>query len=430
MTYTLFGDGLHDDTSAIQELLDSGLSCVTLPPPAKHYLISNTLVLHSNQELRLDKWTEIILAPKANVPMLTNSDYENGNSRIAVTGGIWNGNNLCQAPNPQMVTLHGENRGDGFKRLPMPTDWPSDPITGHPSVMAEIHDLPWHPKRYWGDLMLFVKIDHFDMRDVTLRNPVTYAVHSAMLTNFTFTNITFDFNEGHPSPNNMDGLHFDGGCRFGKISNLKGACYDDLLAFNGEDGRLESPLFGPISDIEVDGIFAERCHSAARFLSNGSLISNITIRNVYGTFYRYAFGFTHYFPKCKTRGAFDGLVFENLFISKALPLPSDWNRCPDWGLFWGEGAGTVGTMRISGLHRIEETTPVPSFEFEQNFEIDHLTIENCTTENHLEQPIAFFQNAGKINHLTLRNNTIRPFNGTENVRNFVNTGTIQEQELL
>lgn len=33
----LVGDGVHDDTAAIQARLDSGTSCVYLPPPATCY---------------------------------------------------------------------------------------------------------------------------------------------------------------------------------------------------------------------------------------------------------------------------------------------------------------------------------------------------------------------------------------------------------
>ena len=37
---SLVGDGVVDDTVAIQARLDSGMGCVYLPPPAKHDLIS------------------------------------------------------------------------------------------------------------------------------------------------------------------------------------------------------------------------------------------------------------------------------------------------------------------------------------------------------------------------------------------------------
>ena len=244
-SFKLYGDGIHDDTDAIQEMLDSGAKLVALPMPEKNYLISRTLQIHSCQELRLDRWAEIKLAPKSNCPMLTNSDTENGNSRIAIRGGIWDFNNLEQAPNPQMLTPNA----DAFRRMPMPEDYPVDPATGKQEFLSRM--FPFHPKRYWGDGFFFHRIDQFELSDVVLKNPVSYAVKMAKISNFTISHVTFDFNEGNPSPNNMDGLHFDGFCRNGRITDLKGNCYDDLLAFNAEDGIQDSPGFGPIDVIPV-----------------------------------------------------------------------------------------------------------------------------------------------------------------------------------
>ena len=98
----LAGDGVTDDTAAIQARLDGGTSCVYLPPPAKCYLISKTLKIGSNQELRLDRFSVVRLAPKSNCPMVENRGYVGGSDRrIAITGGIWDMANLDQSPNPQ-----------------------------------------------------------------------------------------------------------------------------------------------------------------------------------------------------------------------------------------------------------------------------------------------------------------------------------------
>ena len=48
----LVGDGVADDTAAIQARIDSGASCVYLPPPKKCYRISKTLRIGSDTELR------------------------------------------------------------------------------------------------------------------------------------------------------------------------------------------------------------------------------------------------------------------------------------------------------------------------------------------------------------------------------------------
>ena len=61
MKERLYGDGIHDDTAAIQELIDSGVCEVSLPAPEKFYLISKPLELPSNFRLVLPRFAEIRL---------------------------------------------------------------------------------------------------------------------------------------------------------------------------------------------------------------------------------------------------------------------------------------------------------------------------------------------------------------------------------
>ena len=112
-TPTLHGDGAGDDTEAIQALLDRGRSNVYLPPPKRNYLISKTLRIHSNQSLTLDRFTVIRLADKSDCTMITNDDHVKGNENIAIVGGVWDGNNMGQPPNP-LVTgrLRGNSQYD------------------------------------------------------------------------------------------------------------------------------------------------------------------------------------------------------------------------------------------------------------------------------------------------------------------------------
>ena len=63
--YKLYGDGVHDDQPAIQEMLDSGATCVYLPIPKKNYVIGKTLRIHSNQELKLDRYTAVTIICQA-----------------------------------------------------------------------------------------------------------------------------------------------------------------------------------------------------------------------------------------------------------------------------------------------------------------------------------------------------------------------------
>ena len=59
--YTLYGDGIHDDYPAIQEMLDSGSCQVELPAPAVRYQISKTLVISSGCKLKLPRFAHIRL---------------------------------------------------------------------------------------------------------------------------------------------------------------------------------------------------------------------------------------------------------------------------------------------------------------------------------------------------------------------------------
>lgn len=94
----LYGDGMHDDTSAIQQLLDSGLSEIYLPGCENFYLISSTLIIHSHQTLSMARSTEIRLAAGSDCLMLSNATADD--SDICINGGIWNFNNKNQSPNP------------------------------------------------------------------------------------------------------------------------------------------------------------------------------------------------------------------------------------------------------------------------------------------------------------------------------------------
>jgi len=83
----LYGDGSHDDTDAIQDMLD-GQSCVRLPAPKRSYLISRPLKVHSSQQFALDRFCHMRLADGSDCRMLENADPEKGDENIEVTGGV------------------------------------------------------------------------------------------------------------------------------------------------------------------------------------------------------------------------------------------------------------------------------------------------------------------------------------------------------
>ena len=401
----LFGDGVHDDTAAIQARLDEGVPCVELPLPAKEYRISRTLRIGSGQELRLPKSARVRLSDGSNCPMLGNRDFENGNVDVAVTGGIWDMNNRGQRHNVAAL---------GWMSVSKRAEW----LTEEKEEVQK--HTPW-PKKYdsaffTGVCIQFFRVKGLSVRGVTVMNPVTYGIQLSRVTDFAAEDITFDYLWGNPAKANMDGFHVDGGCSRGKITNLRGCCFDDFVALNATDGS-DSPYHGPITDIEIDGIDCDYCHSAVRLLSRSveHPVKRVSIRNVRGRYYSYGIGLTYFHHDVKERGVMDDILISDLDISRAEP-PAD---C--WG-FWRFGAIEVeqgldvGNLTIERFRRDEDHRPdVASIRVKDDAHIGRLTIRDCVQVNRTDEPMTFLRCRGKVGTLVHENTRFEGLPGA-NVR--------------
>ena len=384
--HTLYGDGIHDDTLAIQELIDSGVCEVFLPAPKKYYLISKPLELPSNFKLVLPRFAEVRLAKGANCVMLRTKavyDYAErlGKSRsaselfiwgyvddfapvkyenIELYGGIWNCNNIEQNPNPQQSR-------------------------------------DYTVREFYGFAMLFYNVKNLKISNLTIKDPSNFGITLDTVSYFTVENITFDYNLGNPIPINMDGVHLNGNCRFGVLRNLKGTCYDDLVALNADEG-----LGGPITDIEIDGIFAENCHSAVRLLTVNHAVERIHISNVYGTYYQYCLGLTKYYEG-NSIGHYDSITFDNIYASKAVRnLPIYTPRSYVYALIWVDKQTLVKSLSIHSLHRKEQNNPIDTIHVCSETVIERLILDDITTENLTGKPMTFIGGEGRIINATMR----------------------------
>ena len=376
----LVGDGVRDDTEAIQARLDSGAACVYLPPPKDHYVISRTLKIGSEQELRLDRFTRIRLAPQSNCPMLENRTYRAGtgtNVFVAVTGGIWD--------------MDNQNQRGNFMQDP---------------ELAKSAPTKFDPDFFFGMSMRFCHVERLTVRGVTVRNPVNYGIEFGHVSYVTADDVTFDYRQGNPTLLNMDGLHFDGFCHHLRITNLRGTCYDDMIALNANDGTC-SPEEGPISDVDIDGLYCDYCHSAVRLLSADAPVSRVTIRNVHGNFYVSAVWLTHHFWDRPAPGRFDDVVISDVFAAKAIPPPDvdgPWRR--SLPLIYVEGVANIGSLVIERIFRDERTLSAPTFGIDRReTHVDSLVIRDCRMTNRLGGPIRFFDNKGTVDSLVNEGNT-------------------------
>ena len=376
----LGGDGVRDDTEAIQARLDSGAACVYLPPPKDHYVISRTLKIGSEQELRLDRFTRIRLAPQSNCPMLENRTYRAGtgtNVFVAVTGGIWD--------------MDNQNQRGNFMQDP---------------ELAKSAPTKFDPDFFFGMSMRFCHVERLTVRGVTVRNPVNYGIEFGHVSYVTADDVTFDYRQGNPTLLNMDGLHFDGFCHHLRITNLRGTCYDDMIALNANDGTC-SPEEGPISDVDIDGLYCDYCHSAVRLLSADAPVSRVTIRNVHGNFYVSAVWLTHHFWDRPAPGRFDDIVISDVFAAKAIPPPDvdgPWRR--SLPLIYVEGVANIGSLVMERIFRDERTLTAPTFGIDRReTHVDSLVIRDCRMTNRLGGPIRFFDNKGTVDSLVNEGNT-------------------------
>ena len=210
--------------------------------------------------------------------------------------------------------------------------------------------------------------------------------------------IRFDQNLGNPTAENMDGIHLDGNCHYGVIRNLKGACRDDLVALNADEGSA-----GPISDIEIDGIFAEECHSAVRLLTVHHRLERVHISNVFGTYYQYCIGITKYYPG-ETDGGYDMISIDHVYASKAIRHPHLYPR-PNSRVYapiWISHDTVVKNLSIEHLHRREENNPIPTIHVGKGTTIRRLLLNDVTTENDTDSPMPLLHNEGSIGLLALR----------------------------
>jgi hypothetical protein len=365
------GDGITDDTPAIQALLDSKAALVYLPPPAKHYVISRSLRIHSNQALKLDPTTVIRLADNANDYMLTNADFEEGNRNITISGGIWDGNNV------------GVQHARGDRNGVSPRDF------------------------FIGSLFILMNVDNLRVEKLTVKDPEKFGIHIAACRNFVVDDITFDYNAREY---NMDGIHLQGGCHFGRVTNVRGNTYDDMIALNADDGEYWEISKGPITDIQIDGVWASNCFRAVRMLSTGTPVKRISISNIFGSYFTNAVAFTHW-RLVATLPRFEDISIHNVFTAKITDeeLLGKLDRKPDqYAVIGIEGHLSFNNLTVSNLFRSEWLPgAAPTIHIQQGTVIETLRLRNIQQDNKTDKPLTFLRNEASILQLFVDDVVIR-----------------------
>ncbi|MDR2440944.1 MAG: hypothetical protein LBE12_16410 [Planctomycetaceae bacterium] len=370
------GDGMNDDTAAIQALLDAGVNTVYLPPPPKYYLISKPLRLHSDQTLRLDPNTTVRLADGACQYLLVNDDFENGNKNIQVIGGIWDGNNTAQT-----CIYH-----DRAKRTEL-----------------------FSPDKYIGCAMLFLNVKNLRVEKLTIKDSETFGIHIGNIQWFTVQDIIFDCNGKRP---NMDGVHIAGNCSQGRVANIQGNTNDDMVALNADDSEIFEISKGPITDIQIDGLFCTNGYTAVRLLSSGDPVKRIRISNIFGSFRFNGVSFTHHSVHPGEPTVFEDIIIDGVFIAKQLEKdikPEPWSEDArrSHAIVWVASTALVENLSIQNLSRREWMFgAAPTILIDETATVKNLRLRDVEQVNKSETPLRLMVNNGTIDRLFLNSVTV------------------------
>ena len=335
----LYADGIHDDTKALQELLD-GRGTITLSRGV--YKVSAPLKIHDNTCLSLAPDAEIFLADGANCAVIENDSLPHKgalvNHNITIRGGVWNGNNANQQRRKREEWRALTHFEDDF---------------------------------YFGIFMRFVGVENLTVENLTVKDPESYAMLICAAENFTVQHIKFDYNMLRL---NMDGVHIQGPSRFGHIRDIKGATSDDMVALNCDDIFACEITRGDISEVSIDGLYCENGYTAVRLLSCGSQMRNISIRNVFGTYRVNGISFTHHNVHPGAPVWFDNIQLDGIFASKSMEALEEEKA---HAIVWFAPGIRCGSVSVSNVFRSETfESQAPTVWLEGDVQIDKLNLHN------------------------------------------------------
>jgi len=347
----LYGDGIHDDTLALQEMLDA-CGVVTIDRPGT-YLTSKTLIIHSNTRLILSPGVKIFAAPRAQCALIENEHFAGGgrDENIEIVGGIWDGN--CDETG-------------------------IDPIW-----FCEHHlDGPYDPDWFRGKMMRFAHIDRIALMRLTVRNPVGYGVQIGDVYGFIVRDLFMDYNWHFCM---QDGIHINGPACDGVIENITGTTNDDLVSLTTYDEPHAEITRGSIENVYIHNLSGHNAYSGIRLLSGeGFVMKGIHIDGLYGNFRHHAVVLGNH---CKRPGPFwyDDLIIENVYACKSnTPLTEDcctyWEKGADKNAFFSFGREFIcGNLTMRNVHRHQEfSTESHLFAFHETVSIDRFLLDNVT----------------------------------------------------
>ena len=374
----LYGDGIHDDTMELQKMLDQ-CGIVTIDRPGT-YLVSKTLIIHSNTRLVVSPGVKFLAAPMSRCALIENEQFALGQGRncnIEIFGGIWDGN--CDAMGLDAVY-------EAKHRL----------------------DLPYSTQLFKGKLMRFAHVDGIALEKMTVKDPVSYGIQIGDVRGFITRDIYFDYNWHFGT---TDGVHINGPAYDGVIENLYGTTNDDMVSLTPVDEPHAEVTTGEIINVKIQNIRARNGYSGIRLLAAGDYdVRCIHINGVYGDYRHNAVLMSNHQTRPGAIGWFDDIIIEHVHASKSgTPLSEEcfcfWeeNAIETLPIIWFMGNARMGRVTLRDISRHETTdTKAALVQFDAGAKIERLYVENVSQTTSPDVDAPMWKNEADIKELIMK----------------------------
>ncbi len=211
-------------TKAMQASLDAQ-GTLHIPASEKPYYLDGPLVMKTGHKLTADPKAEIRLKPGSNTCMVRNEHIvgfaekpvpadTKPDADITIEGGIWT--TLANG----VKDNNGNQRGASSKQNPVPGT---------------------------HGVILLHNVRHATVRNVSVRQSRSFAIHLGNIRDFTVDGLTLD-------RHGRDGVHVDGPASEGIIRHVSGDSHDDPVSLTAWDWKQYSVTFGPIHHLDIEHI--------------------------------------------------------------------------------------------------------------------------------------------------------------------------------
>lgn len=280
----VYTGGGTDDTAVLQECLDKALTLGNLHLIMDGAALITGLYIHSNTTIEcLNHSCGFFLKDYSNRTVIQNANIRmNGeviDKNITLIGGTYNQNGHNQ--------LKNKPNTEGM------TNW----------VMG----------------MQFYGVENFIAQNITIQDARTFAscianFHNVKMENIHIDNPELNKNE-QPAGRNQDGLHFFGPGQLLSLKNIRGRSGDDLIAITTD----ELDHISGITDIYIDGVFANDCSQVIRLLSvDKGRLDRVIIKNVTGTYKSFGFFINPHKPG--KFGNFGNIIIDTVDLRQSEPI--------------------------------------------------------------------------------------------------------------